>query len=178
MKIYLIRHGEYEADPDKAKYFLDHETGEPDGKLSILGRTHASNLAELFISKNIKIDKLYASKFERAIESAKAFGKTYGIEEVVISHMLVEANFDREEIIDVEERMNRFIKEIKTSYKNETIAAFSHSSAIRTLMDTIHKDKNREGLDYTGYTLIDYSLDKPNILEYNNCPHYNTLKNK
>lgn len=172
MKMYLIRHGEYESDPEKIKFNLDYATGEPDGKLSDLGKDHVTGLAEIFRRKNIKVDRIYSSKFERAIESAKVFGKAFGIEEITLSYLLIEANYDREEISDVEERMKRFIDEMKSKHDKKIIAAFSHSSAIRTLLDTIQKDKNREGLDYTGYALIDYSQNKPRIVEYNNCPHF------
>lgn len=160
MLIYLVRHGESEANK---KNF--HHT--PEVPLSELGFQQAQNVAKRF--KNINIDLIYSSPLTRAKQTAEIInkkikapieywdnlsemgqpseirGKSAEEKEVIMVKHIIEANShkpnyhfsDEENFEDINRRAKNVLHHLENMHKNQTILCVSHSTYIKALVGKI-----------------------------------------
>ena len=163
MKIYLIRHGHY------------NPQNEADKSLSQNGIIQATRLGKRFLEENVKFEKVYSSTLKRAFETAQICTKVMGIEEVILSGDLVEEK-SSEEYEDVVQRMRNFIDKLKDQSPESTLGIFSHSFAIKYLLNSFERDPDRSILPHTGVFLLDYTDFHLKIMEYNPRLHLNGIE--
>lgn len=156
MKVYLVRHGESEANVSKM-----HQTA--DEPLTTLGKTQATQVADRF--KTISIQKIISSPFVRAFDTATEIKKVTGLE-IETSELFTEVKrpselkgvfresneskdvfnkiienesdpawhySDEENFYDLKNRVKRAI-EFLENQKQEEIAVVTHSVFIRMLI--------------------------------------------
>ena len=194
MKIYLIRHGESEA--NKLNLFLGH--GDMD--LTELGYEQARRTAKYM--KTLSIDAIYSSDLSRAYHTAMETAKLVNLPvkkdkafreidcgeweclpfaEIIVKFKdsfsvwqsnISEARCDGGE--SVEELMVRIlgaVKEIAKNHPNEKVAVFTHATPIRCLVG-YSLGKGKCGISEIGWpnnasvTEIECVGDKINVIEY------------
>lgn len=164
MKLYIMRHGQTQANKEKMLQ------GRIDISLNEEGRIQAKEEREKFEQEGIRFDTIYASPLKRAKETAMIIsGKTE--EEIIIDNRIIEMNFGPYEKVvgykstemynffkypeecgyvegvetyhSLLERSTAFIDDIvsKPEYKDKNILVVSHGATIHAIM--LYVDKER-----------------------------------
>lgn len=128
MRIFLIRHGQSEA--NKKNIIQGHK----DSSLSDFGREQAKTAGEKLLESKISFDAAYSSDLSRASETAKIITEILGIKEIVFDERLREMNLG-----DYEGRNSKELTEEENAFLNscwddhsirvpngETTSEFSH----------------------------------------------------
>lgn len=146
MNIYLVRHGQTEANVNKLF------NGRNEGNLTQFGIEQAKSLLDII--KNLNIDIIFSSPLKRAIQTAEILNLNN--KELIIDERLIERDFKNytlksveliedksiiykkecENDIDIEpfskicERVGNFISDIKLKYNEKNILIVSHGDII------------------------------------------------
>ncbi|UNL85751.1 histidine phosphatase family protein [Priestia koreensis] len=164
--LYLVRHGE--TDWNKQKLLQGH-TNIP---LNEQGKRQAKQLAEKF--KDIRLDRIYASDLERAVETARTVGAKKGITDVQMFERLRERCFGEMEGIEVvkldellpncwtnwgedsvhgiepleemQSRMAEQLRDIMEEAKEEHVLVVSHGAAINSFIHFVTKGESGTGI--------------------------------
>ena len=195
-KIYLIRHGESQA--NEKGLFLGH--GDLD--LTERGRAQAQKTAEYL--KNVPVDKIYSSDLLRAYNTAETTAKTVGIP-VIKSKELREINAGEwefqpfsllpkkypesyriwltdiasarpdggESVAEVQKRTVAEIRRICEENEEKTVFVFTHATTVRAFA-TYCVSKSIEGIQARPYptnasvTYAEYENGEFTLVEYSN----------
>ncbi len=86
MRIYLIRHGESEANK------IHQIQGHMNSPLSELGREQAKSAGEKLLADQITFDTIYSSDLSRAIETVQIITGILGVKDIIFDERLREMN--------------------------------------------------------------------------------------
>jgi len=169
-KIYLIRHGEIDNPRDVYYGRL------PGFQLSEEGRAQVGQLVEILRSKGIRLDAIYTSPLERALQSAQIISEILGNVRISETEDLYDTYIpslegkpmsilrakgfkneygkefrteDSETAHDVIERTKKFLDEVKKKHPGGSIALVSHGDQIRFMLWELQnpgKDPDLENL--------------------------------
>ena len=159
--VYLIRHGEVVYPRSKSRGKLVYG---PTAHLSTYGEKQIHDLAETFGLTGVKLDALYTSPLNRAVETAQIFSNQYHIPPIIVKDLrdVESPAADQGMMMDelkalkgdtyslpghesqahLTERITRSFGEILEDNQGRTIAIFGHGDPIRVL---IYRLKNPEG---------------------------------
>lgn len=168
MQLLLIRHGRPER--------IDHDPNGANPRLTDLGHRQAAAMAEYLAPE--KIDAVYVSPQQRAIDTAAPLAKmhghtptvVHGIAEFDLGHISYIPGDERGEITDEEVleirtqltaeafriRVLDSVSSIMDSHPGETVAAVCHGGVISTVMNHVLKLDGSKYFDsqYTSVTRI------------------------
>lgn len=106
MRIFLIRHGQSEANKDNIIQ------GHMDSSLSDIGREQAKTTGEKLLESKIVFDSVYSSDLSRAKETAKIITKVLGVKDIVFDERLREmylGDFEGKNSKELTEEENAFL---------------------------------------------------------------------
>ncbi len=141
MGIYLVRHGQTEA--NLKKIYSGNKTDTP---LTLKGRKQAQRAASYF--KNKRVTKIYSSSLGRALETAKAISNITGIE-IIIDEKLSEIDFGIYEGLTWKESLQKYPKETDEWTKKGLSYKFPNGESFKDLLERIKEffwDKNDEDI--------------------------------
>ncbi len=115
MKIYLVRHGQSEANVQRII------AGHGSYPLTELGRNQAKSLGKRFLKMKIKFDAVYASDIVRAAETAELICNEIGFKDIIFDKRLREGDagvFEGKFADELTKEENDFFESLMDDYKD------------------------------------------------------------